>query len=329
MKTPSRTISNQKPFEWKAFFLQWEWLLVLIFLLVNVIFANLSPYYLDFFNLRDGIMAFLDKAFIVLPMVFVIILADIDVSVASIVALSSVVMATAYKAGVPMEIAVIICLVVGALCGFVNGWLITRFKELSAVIITLITMILFRGIAYILLEDQSIGNFPEWFKFFGWGYVGQVPFIIIAFVVFVIVFGLLLHRTSFGRRVYAIGSNPVASRFSGVQVDRIKVIIFTLAGLMAAVTALFLTSKMGSTRPNIASGYELEAIAMAALGGVSTAGGKGRMIGAIIAIFIIGLLRYGLGMINVSAQIQMIIIGVLLIVAVMIPNLKRTKKLEG
>jgi rhamnose transport system permease protein len=309
--------------------LQWEWLLVLIFLLVNVIFANLSPYYLDFFNLRDGTMAFLDKAFIVLPMVFIIILADIDVSVASIVALSSVVMATAFKAGVPMEAAVIICLAVGALCGFINGWLITRFKELSAVIITLITMILFRGIAYIILEDQSIGNFPEWFKFFGWGYVGQVPFIIIAFVVLAIVFGLLLHRTSFGRRVYAIGSNPTASRYSGVQVDRIKVIIFTLAGLMAAVTALFLTSKMGSTRPNIASGYELEAIAMVALGGVSTAGGKGRMIGAVIAVFIIGLLRYGLGMINVSAQIQMIIIGLLLIIAVMIPNLKRRKKLEG
>ncbi|MED1953591.1 ABC transporter permease [Brevibacillus centrosporus] len=317
-----RVIIGKKEFSWKTFFLQWEWMLVLIFILVNVINANLSPYYLNADSLRDATMTFLDKAFIVLPMVFIIILGDIDISVASIVALSSVVMADLYTMGVPMELAVVICLAVGTLCGYVNGLLITRFKELSAVIVTLATMIIYRGIAYILLEDQAAGKFPEWFKFLGWGYVGSVPFILIVFAVFAVIFALLLHKTTFGRRIYAMGSNLTASQFSGIQVDKIKILVFTLAGLMSAVTALFLTSRMGSTRPNIATGYELDVIAMVVLGGISTSGGKGRMIGAILAIFLIGFLRYGLGLVNVPAQMLLVIIGLLLILAVMVPNLK-------
>ncbi|PEQ93894.1 branched-chain amino acid ABC transporter permease [Bacillus sp. AFS006103] len=320
---------NKKSFSLKTFFLQWEWLLVLLFILVNIINTSLSPYYLDFNSLRDATMTFLDKAFMVFPMVFIIILRDIDISVASIVALASVIMAHLYSLGVPMELAVVICLVVGAICGLINGLLIVKFKELSAVIVTLSTMIIYRGIAYIILEDQSAGSFPEWFGFLGWGYVFGIPFILIAFIVMAVIFGLLLHKTTFGRRVYAIGNNPTAARFSGVQVDKIKIIVFTLAGIMAAITALFLTSRMGSTRPNVATGYELDVIAMVVLGGISTAGGKGRMLGAIIAVFLIGFLRNGLGLINMPAQVLMIIIGLLLIFAVMVPNLKPKAKTKS
>ncbi len=320
-----RNIINKKEFNLKSFFFQWEWMLVLLFIVVNVINANLSPYYLNFGSLRDATMTFLDKAFIVLPMVFIMILADIDISVASTVALSSVILADLYHLGVPMELAVVICLAVGAVCGFINGLLIVKFKELSSVIVTLATMIIYRGIAYIILKDQALGKFPEWYSFLGWGDVVGIPFILIVFAVFAVIFGLLLHKTTFGRYVYAMGNNITASRFSGVQVDKIKIIIFTLAGLMAAVTALFLTSRMGSTRPNIAMGYELEVIAMVVLGGVSTDGGKGRIIGAILAVFLIGFLRYGLGLINVPAQILLIIIGLLLIFAVMVPKLKINK----
>ncbi|MDQ0060322.1 ABC transporter permease [Paenibacillus harenae] len=317
-----RVIASKKEFTLKGLFLQWEWLLVLLMMAVFILNMNLSEYFLDYNNLRDATMGFLDKAFIVLPMVFIILMGDIDISVGSIVALSSVIMADLYNHGVPMELAVVICLAVGALCGWINGMLIVRFKELSSVIVTLATMIIYRGIAYILLEDQASGNFPSWFKFLGWDYVGGIPFILIAFALAVAIFAYLLHKTTFGRKVYAIGNNPTAALYSGVRVDRIKVIVFTLAGLMAAVTALFLTSRMGSTRPNIATGYELEVIAMVVLGGVSTAGGKGRMIGAILAVFLIGFLRYGLGLVNVSAQSLLIILGLLLIVAVAIPQLK-------
>lgn len=317
-----RVIASKKDFSLIGFFFQWEWLLVLLIMSVFVMNMNLSDYFLDYNNLRDATMGFLDKAFIVLPMVFIILMGDIDISVGSIVALSSVVMADLYNHGFPMEIAIIICLFVGAFCGWINGMLIVKFKELSSVIVTLATMIIYRGIAYIFLQDQASGNFPSWFKFLGWDYVGGIPFILIAFAIGVLIFGYLLHKTTFGRRVYAIGNNPTAAQYSGIQVGKIKVIVFTLAGLMAAVTALFLTSRMGSTRPNIATGYELEVIAMVVLGGISTAGGKGRIIGAILAVFLIGFLRFGLGLVNVSAQTLLIILGLLLIIAVAIPQLK-------
>lgn len=317
-----RTIANKKHWTLKGAILQWEWLLALLIAAVFVMNASLSDYFLDYGNLRDATMGFLDKAFIVLPMAFIILMGDIDISVASIVTLSSVIMADLYNHGMPMPLAMVVCLLVGTLCGFVNGLLIVRFKELSSVIVTLATMIIYRGIAYILLKDQASGKFPDWFQYLGWDYVGGVPFILIAFVVFALGFWWLLHRSAFGRRVYAIGSNATASRYSGVQVDKIKVVVFTLAGLMSAITALFLTSRMGSTRPNIATGYELEVIAMVVLGGISTAGGKGRMLGAILAVFLVGFLRYGLGLQNVSAQTLLIILGLLLIVSVAIPQLK-------
>lgn len=324
-----RVLANKLDFSWKRFFLQWEWMLVIIFIAITVMNVNLSEYYWDYDNLRDAMMGFLDKSFIVLPMVLIMILGDIDISVGSIVALSAVIMADFYTMGVPMGLAMVICLAVGALCGWINGMLIVKYKELSSVIVTLATMIIYRGIAYIILEDQAAGGFPEWFSFLGWGYVGPIPFILLVFVCFAAVFFFLLHKTVLGRQIYAIGNNANASRYSGVKVDRIKVFVFILAGLMAAVTGLFLTARMGSTRPNIATGYELEVIAMVVLGGISTAGGKGRMIGAIISIFLIGFLRYGLGLINVQAQVLLIIIGLLLIAAVMVPKfkIKRTQKL--
>lgn len=318
-----RTLENNKEFSWKSFFFQWEWMLVFILLLVFIVNSNLSPYFFSYSSLRDGTMIFLDKAFIVFPMAMIMILRDIDISVGSTVALSSVVMAVSYNLlGVPMELAIVICLIVGAMCGLLNGIIIVKFKELSAVIVTLSTMILYRGIAYIILEDQASGKFPEWFGFFGWGYVFGIPFILIVFVAIAIIFAFVLHKTTFGRGIYAIGSNPTASRFSGIKVDKVKVIVFTLAGLMAAVTAIFLTSRMGSARPNIATMYELDVIAMAALGGVSTAGGKGKITGTVIAIFIIGYLQYGLGLINIPAPTLLIVIGALLIFAVAGPKIK-------
>ncbi len=323
-----KRISIEKEFSIKGFFLQWEWLLLVIFIAIQVMNSQLSPYYLNTYTLLDATMSFLDKAFIALPMAFVIIFGDIDISVASTVALSSVIMAVSYNAGLPLGLAILLCLLVGLICGLINGLLIVRFKELSAVIVTLSTMTLYRGIAYIILENQAAGGFPGWFNFLGWGYVKGIPFILVLFIVFAIVFALLLHKTKFGRKVYAIGNNDVASKYSGVQVDKIKIIVFTLAGLMAGVTALFLTSKMGSTRPNIASGYELDVIAMVVLGGVSTSGGKGRMIGVLLSIFIIGFLRYGLGLINVSDQVILIIVGLLLISSVMLSKLKIGKSLE-
>ncbi|SFL71441.1 ABC transporter permease [Halanaerobium salsuginis] len=321
--TLNREIKSEKEFSLKKFFFQWEWLLFLIFIAIHIINSQLSPYYLNTYTLLDATMTFLDKAFIALSMTFVIIFGDIDISVGSTIALASVIMAVLYNAGLPMPLAILVCLLVGVIAGFINGILIVKFKELSAVIVTLSTMILYRGIAYIILENQASGGFPMWFNFLGWGYIKTIiPFILVAFIIAAVIFYVLLHKTTFGRKVYAIGNNDVASLFSGVKVDKIKIIVFTLNGLMAAIAALFLTSKMGSTRPNIASGYELDVIAMVVLGGVSTSGGKGRMIGVLLSIFIIGFLRYGLGLVNVPDQVILIVIGILLIFSVMLSNLK-------
>lgn len=303
----------------KKFFLQWEWLLVIILVVILIINGSISDYFRGT-QVLDATMNFMDKGFMVLAMVFVILLGEIDISVGSTAALCSVIMAIAYNAGMPMELSMVLCLAVGLGCGYINGILIAKCKELPSMIITLATMTIYRGIAYIILEDQASGGFPEWFQYLSWGYVGPIPFSLLMFIILAAVFGLLLHKSVFGRQVYAMGNNETTSRYSGIKVNRNKIIIFTLMGLMAGACALFLTSRMASTRPNVAQGYELDVIAMVVLGGVSTAGGKGNMLGAILAVFIVGYLRYGLGLINISAQVMMIIIGLLLIGSVLASN---------
>lgn len=310
-------ISIERPWSWREFFFQWEWLLVVVLLLVFVVNSFISPYFLSLNTFIRTPVTFLDKAFIVFPMMFVLLLGKIDISVGSTVALSAVIMAVAYNAGLPMPLAMLLCLVVAGLGGAFNGFLLVKFKELSFVIVTLSSMIIYRGIAYIILGDQASGGFPEWFSFLGWGDVLGVPFMVIVFVLVAIAFGLLLHRTSFGRSVYGMGHNAEACRYSGVNTDRVVWVVFMLNGLMAGVTALFLTSRMGSTRPNVAEGYELEVIAMVALGGVSTSGGIGRVGGPILAIFIVGFLSYGMGLANMQAPIVLVVIGLLLIISVL------------
>ncbi|MDK2897064.1 MAG: rhamnose transport system permease protein [Candidatus Atribacteria bacterium] len=302
---------------------RWELLLVILIIGVSIVNGRLSPHFWSYAGLMDALAVFLEKGFMVLPMALVLVIGDIDISVASIVALSSVVMAMSYAAGLPMALAVLVALAVGAGCGYFNGVLISRIPGLSAIIVTLAGSSLYRGIAYILLGDQAIGGFPSWYSYLAWGYVGNtsIPFIIVVFILCAVIYWLLLHRTAFGRKVYAMGNNPVAARFSGIPVAKIKQIIFTLNGLMAGMAAVFLTSKLGSSRPNIATGYELEVIAIAVLGGVSPAGGKGSIIGVCLALILMRLLRYGMGLVNVPGQVMLVIIGVVLVCVVMLPNI--------
>lgn len=325
MEMIKREIKSTRIFSWKKSLLQWEVFLLLIFIGVNIMNASISPYYLSVTGLLSATSSFLEKAFIALPMAYVLVLGEIDISVGATVALSSVVMGVCYaNLGLPMWLAVIICLLTGTLCGLINGLILTKFPELAPMIVTLGTQILFRGIAVMILEDQAATglNNEEWFSNLYWGSIGTIPYMLIIFVICAAVFGIVLHKTTFGRKLYAVGSNGLASKYAGINVQRIRLIVYTLAGLFASVTALFLTARMGSTRPNIGEGYELDAISMVVLGGFSTSGGKGRFIGAIIAIFIVGFLRYGLGLINVPSQVMLIIIGALLIGAVMVPNLR-------
>jgi rhamnose transport system permease protein len=320
-----RIITIEKPRNWKSFFFQWEWLLAVIFLLIHLINSFLSPWYFSANTFLSGPMNFLDKAFIVLPMMYVIILGNIDISVASNVALTSVLMAVSYNAGLPMPLALLLALIIGTLLGGLNGLLLVKFRELPAMIVTLATMTIYRGAAYVILQDQASGGFPEWFSFFAWGSIGPIPFILLAFAFAAVIFGIILHKTAFGRAVYGMGSNLLACRYSGVKTGPILVTVSMLTGCMCGVCAVFLTSRMGSTRPNVALGYELDVIAMVVLGGVSTSGGTGKIAGPLLAVFIIGFLNYGLGLINVSAQVMLIILGLLLVLSVLLMNLKPKK----
>lgn len=316
----------EKTFNWKQFFFQWEWALFILLIAVFIVNSIISPYFLSWTTITNAPTTFLDKAFIVFPMIFVIILGKIDISVASITTLSAVIMAVAYNIGLPMPLAVLLCLLVGTAAGAINGLLMVRFRELSFVIVTLATMIIYRGIAFIILGDQASGGFPDWFSFLGWGSVLGIPFIIIFFFIAALIFGLLLHKTVLGRMTYGMGFNPETCEYSGVDVNRVTFIIFTLTGLMAAVTALFLASRTGSTRPNIATGYELEVITMVVLGGVSTSGGTGRIGGPILAVFIIGYLSYGMGLANIQAPIVLVAIGLLLILSVLTMKIRAAQK---
>jgi len=297
----------------------WEALLVLVAIAIFIINSLASPYFLNAWSLSDLTFNFTEKALIALAMALLIISGEIDLSVAAIIALASTLMGMAVQAGVGTPGLVAIGISVGLACGAFNGAMVTGLG-LPSIVVTIGTMSLFRGVSYIILGDQAYKGYPADFAFFGQGYVWWVvSFELVLFLAAALVYGFLLHRTSFGRRIFAIGNNPVAAQFSGVRVERIKFILFCLTGLMAGIASVLITSRLGSTRPSIAQGYELEAITMVVLGGVSILGGSGSIPGVVLAAFIMGLVTFGLGLLNVPGIVMSIFIGSLLIVVIALP----------
>ncbi len=297
----------------------WEMLLVIVALAIFIINSFASPYFLNAWSLSDLTFNFTEKGLIALAMALLIISGEIDLSVAAIIALASTMMGMAVQAGADTPLLVLIGVGVGLLCGAFNGLLVTRLG-LPSIVVTIGTMSLFRGIAYIILGDEAYKGYPSSFAFFGQGYVWWViSFELVLFLAAAIVFWFLLHRTSFGRTVYAIGNNPVAAAFSGIRVERVKFILFCLTGLMAGIASVLLTSRLASTRPSIAYGYELEVITMVVLGGVAILGGAGSIPGVVLAAFIMGLVTFGLGLVNVPGIVMSIFTGLLLIVVIALP----------
>lgn len=317
----SRLTRMSGPRRLADFLLRWESMLFFIFIAVFVGNSLLSPYFLDPFNLFDATFNFMEKAVMAMPMMFVILLGDIDISVASIISLSSLFMGMASAAGADTPAILAIGLAVGLLAGIFNGLLITRLA-IPSIAVTLGSSSLFRGIANAVLGDQAYTKYPASFAFVGQGYLGDsiVPFEILIFLATALFAGVVLNNTVYGRHVYAVGNNKTAARFSGVPVDRIRLIAFAVNGLAAGVAAIMLTSRIGSTRPNIASGYETDVITIVVLGGVAITGGKGNIAGVIISIFLLGYLKFGMGVLNVPGKVMNIITGVLLVVAILLPK---------
>lgn len=320
-----RTISAVRERSLKSLLFRWEFLLVLIFVGVNAMNISISPYYLDAYNLFTNINGFLTKALIALPMAYILLLGDIDLSVGGNVCLSATILGIVYNASGSIWLGILAALVVGTACGVLNGLILTKFTELAPMIVTLATNIIFRGLSERILGDGDTRGMQdvEWFTELYYGRVANmVPYMFIVFCVLALIFGLVMHKTVFGRHMFAIGENKKAAAYAGIKVQKIRMIVFSLTGLICGLTSVFYCSWMGSVKSNACEGYELEAISMCVLGGISTAGGKGTFVGAFIAIFIVGLLRYGLNLINLSGQTIRIILGALLILVVLYPTIQ-------
>jgi rhamnose transport system permease protein len=301
----------------------WPSLLLLVAVAIFVANSLASPYFLSPWSLSDATFNFTEKALIALAMALLIISGEIDLSVAAIIALASTAMGFALQFGIDTPGLVAIGIGTGLACGAFNGFLVTRLG-LPSIVVTIGTMSLFRGISFIVLGDQAFKGYPESFAFFGQGYVWWVvSFEFVLFLAAAVIYYVVLHRTSFGRRIFVIGNNATAAQFSGVRVERVKFVLFCLTGLMAGIASVLLTSRLGSTRPSIAQGWELEVITMVVLGGVSILGGAGSIVGVVIAAFIMGLVTFGLGLLNVPGIVMSIFIGLLLIVVIALPIVYR------
>ena len=301
----------------------WETLLVAVALAIFLVNSFASPYFLDPWNLSDATFNFTEKAMIAFAMALVIISGEIDLSVASIIALTSTVMGYAVQLGFDTPTLVLIGLATGLLCGAFNGLLVTGLG-LPSIVVTIGTMSLFRGLSFVILGDQAFTGYPASFSWFGQGYVWWVfSFEFCLFVALAIVYGVVLHKTNFGRAVYAIGNNQTAALFSGVRVGRVKFLLFLLTGLMSAIASICLTARLGSTRPSIALGWELEVVTMVVLGGVNILGGSGTIPGVVLAALIMGMVTFGFGLLNVPGIVMSIFIGLLLITVIALPILYR------
>ncbi len=311
----------------------WEAILGLLLVVEFIYFSVETPYFFDSFNLLNASFNFVEKSILALSMIFVIICGDIDISVASIIALSSMVIGYVASLGADPWIMVICGIAVGAAAGALNGLLIT-LVGIPAIAITLGTQSLFRGISTIVLQDKAYTDFPESFSYFGQGYIfdSDVPFELIAYIFLVIIIGFVLHFTGYGRKLYAIGNCKSTAVFSGIKVNKIRFINFMLNGVFSGIVAIFITSRISSARPNMATNFDLESITLVVLGGVSIMGGRGNIIGVLIASFLLGYLKYGMGIMSISGRVMVITTGFLLIGAVLLPGLldkvKENRKLR-
>jgi rhamnose transport system permease protein len=320
--TPARyQVADQGPRGATELVLRWE--SILLVLLAAVIVGNtlISPYFLDLYNLADATYNFSEKAIIALAMALLILIREIDLSVAATLALAALCIGFAASNGFGAPLLVVIGLAVGLVCGAFNGLLVTRTR-VPSIVITIGTMSLFRGIAQVALGDQAYTSFPPAYLDLGQSYLIAMPPTPLSFLIFLVLaiaFGVVLHGTATGRWLFAIGANPLAARFTGIRVDRIRFALFTLAGLMAGLAAVLLTARIGVVRPNIALGWELDIVTMVVLGGVAISGGVGTIFGVVLAVFVLGLATFGLSLMNVPGIVINVLLGLLLITSIAAP----------
>ena len=298
--------------------------LIILMAVITIINSN----FLTANNLLNLLLQVTSNALIAFGMTFVILTGGIDLSVGSILALSSALTAGLLGSGMPVTLAILISLILGCILGMMNGLLIS-YGKLAPFIVTLATMTIFRGATLVYTNGNPITKGLSdtfLFQFLGQGYIVGIPFpVIIMFIVFIVLY-VLLHKTAFGKSVYAIGGNEKAAYISGVKLNRVKIIIYSISGIMASISGLIITSLLSSAQPTAGASYEMDAIAAVVLGGTSLSGGKGRILGTLIGALIIGVLNNGLNIIGVSAFWQQVVKGVVILIAVLIDRFKVVKQ---
>ncbi|WP_239740661.1 ribose ABC transporter permease [Mammaliicoccus sp. P-M59] len=292
-------------------------------ILLIVVISIMNSAFLDLSNLLNLLRQVSINGLIAFGMTFVILTGGIDLSVGSILALSSAFTAILITSGLDPIVALIVGVLGGFLLGVFNGVLVT-FGSMAPFIATLATMTIFRGLTLVVTDGNPITNLGDsyMFQLFGKGYFFGIPVPAVTMIIVFIILAIILQKTTFGRHTYAIGGNEVASKISGIKVNRVKILIYGISGLMSALAGAFLTSRLNSAQPTAGTSYELDAIAAVVLGGTSLTGGKGRIVGTLIGVLIIGVLNNGLNLLGVSSFYQQVVKGIVILIAVLIDRKK-------
>jgi rhamnose transport system permease protein len=293
---------------------RWETFLLFVLIATFVCGAEVSRYFLTPSNISIALAGMAPTAIVALPMTLIIVTGEIDISVGSIVGLCASLMAVCLEHGLPVEAAMLFGIVVGTLAGFLNG-LIVVYGALPSLVVTVGTLALYRGIAQIILTERGVSGFPEWYQSIGFGTIDgtPIPWSSVIFVLFFAGFTIFLHRTHWGRALYAIGNNREAVRFSGINVKRAMLGVFVASGVMSSLAAIILTSYLASARSDTAVGLELPVITAVVLGGVNIFGGSGSMIGVLLALLVLAFVQNALGLASVTPEEQQIVTGAVLI----------------
>jgi len=301
----------------------WEGFLLLSLLVIIGINTGMSPEFLTLGNQINLFQLSIEKIIVALVMTFIIVNGEIDLSVGSMMGLSACAFGWMVKEqGVAAPAAIAISLGIGVLGGALNGWFITRVG-LPSLVVTLATLIGFRGLARVLVEDRGLTDFPGWFDALGQqGLIGPLPFALVAFAVLFLILYIVLEHSGFGRKTQVIGTNREVAEFAGIDTDRHKMILFIASGTIAAFAGLLYAARVGAVRGDVANGFELDIITIVLLGGVSIFGGTGSLIGTLLAILIVLNIRNGMALLNITGHIQTGVIGLLLIASVIVPRLK-------
>jgi len=301
----------------------WEGFLLLSLLVIIGINTGMTPEFLTLGNQINLFQLSIEKIIVALVMTFIIINGEIDLSVGSMMGLSACAFGWMVKEqGVAAPAAIAISLGIGVLGGALNGWFITRVG-LPSLVVTLATLIGFRGLARVLVEDRGLTDFPGWFDALGQqGLIGPLPFALVAFAVLFLILYIVLEHSGFGRKTQVIGTNREVAEFAGIDTDRHKMILFIASGTIAAFAGLLYAARVGAVRGDVANGFELDIITIVLLGGVSIFGGTGSLIGTLLAILIVLNIRNGMALLNITGHIQTGVIGLLLITSVIVPRLK-------